>query len=97
MMCPLLPYQGVPCGDVSKCVRLPKTLRSLGRARVHACCRPDLRLIMMSATVNASVFSEYFDGCATLTIPGFAFPVENFFLEDIIQLTRQVNKRMTWT
>ena len=59
------------------------------------CCRPDLRLIMMSATVNASVFSDYFDGCTTLTIPGFAFPVENFFLEDIIQLTRQASSTLS--
>lgn len=36
--------------------------------------RPDIRVILMSATVNSETFSHYFGGCATLLIPGFAFP-----------------------
>lgn len=31
--------------------------------------RPDLRLILMSATLNAELFSSYFNGAPTMHIP----------------------------
>lgn len=49
--------------------------------------RPDLRLILMSATLNAELFSSYFDGAPTIHIPGFTFPVRAQFLEDILERT----------
>ncbi|XP_058732350.1 DExH-box ATP-dependent RNA helicase DExH3-like [Vicia villosa] len=49
--------------------------------------RPDLRLILMSATLNAELFSSYFDGAPTMHIPGFTFPVRAQFLEDILERT----------
>nr|XP_027191476.1 DExH-box ATP-dependent RNA helicase DExH3 isoform X2 [Cicer arietinum] len=49
--------------------------------------RPDLRLILMSATLNAELFSSYFDGAPTMHIPGFTFPVRAHFLEDILERT----------
>lgn len=55
--------------------------------------RPDIRVILMSATVNSETFSHYFGGCATLLIPGFAFPVEQLFLEDVYQLTKYAPSR----
>ena len=33
-------------------------------------CRPDLKVILMSATLNAELFSGYFSGCPVLNIPG---------------------------
>lgn len=50
--------------------------------------RPDLKLVLMSATLNAQQFSEYFNGCPMIHIPGFTFPVEEHYLEDVIELTR---------
>ncbi|CAO1440622.1 unnamed protein product [Diamesa tonsa] len=47
--------------------------------------RANLKVILMSATLNAKLFSDYFTGCPTLTIPGRTFPVQQFFLEDIIE------------
>lgn len=38
--------------------------------------RRDLKLVLMSATVNEAAFSTYFGGCPTLQIPGFTFPVK---------------------
>lgn len=38
--------------------------------------RRDLKLILMSATVNEAAFSAYFGNCPTLQIPGFTFPVK---------------------
>ncbi|CAN0914605.1 Probable pre-mRNA-splicing factor ATP-dependent RNA helicase DEAH5 [Linum grandiflorum] len=38
--------------------------------------RPDLRLIVTSATLDAEKFSSYFFNCNIFTIPGRTFPVE---------------------
>lgn len=32
--------------------------------------RPDLRIVLMSATVNAELFSRYFHSCPIINIPG---------------------------
>ncbi|XP_028055489.1 ATP-dependent RNA helicase DEAH11, chloroplastic-like, partial [Camellia sinensis] len=40
------------------------------------CQRGDLRLIIMSATVDASKISDYFYGCGTFHVVGRSFPVE---------------------
>ncbi|KAL4031654.1 hypothetical protein IC575_009942 [Cucumis melo] len=50
--------------------------------------RPDLRLILMSATINADLFSKYFGNAPTLHIPGKTFAVAEFFLEDVLEKTR---------
>ncbi|XP_066368016.1 DExH-box ATP-dependent RNA helicase DExH3-like isoform X2 [Miscanthus floridulus] len=47
--------------------------------------RRDLRLILMSATLNAELFSSYFGGAPTIHIPGFTHPVRAHFLEDILE------------
>ena len=41
----------------------------------------------MSATVDASKFSRYFDNCPKIEIAGRIFPVQVKFLEDIIEKT----------
>lgn len=50
--------------------------------------RPDLRLILMSATINADLFSKYFGNAPTIHIPGLTYPVAEFFLEDVLEKTR---------
>ncbi|KAF4090320.1 hypothetical protein AMELA_G00050480 [Ameiurus melas] len=52
--------------------------------------RSDLKIILMSATLNADLFSQYFHKCPSIHIPGRTFPVEQFFLEDAIAMTRYV-------
>lgn len=76
--------------------------------------RPDLRLILMSATMNADLFVNYFSyvhhlvfriclatrtnhcalcrssgrpSCPVLDIPGFTYPVDCHFLEDVVSMT----------
>ncbi|GAA0170069.1 RNA helicase [Lithospermum erythrorhizon] len=41
--------------------------------------RPDLRLIVTSATLDAEKFSGYFFDCNIFTIPGRTFPVDIFY------------------
>ncbi|XP_058808808.1 ATP-dependent DNA/RNA helicase DHX36 [Phymastichus coffea] len=50
--------------------------------------RPDLKVILMSATLNSEQFSKYYANCPTIHIPGFTYPVEEFYLEDVIALTK---------
>ncbi|CAM8954351.1 unnamed protein product [Rhodiola kirilowii] len=45
---------------------------------------PHLRLIIMSATLDAEMFSNYFGGCPVIRVPGFTHPVKAFYLEDVI-------------
>ncbi|MGH0136635.1 UNVERIFIED_CONTAM: hypothetical protein FKN15_070042 [Acipenser sinensis] len=54
--------------------------------------RPDLRIILTSATLNAELFSQYFYSCPTINMPGCTFPVDAFFLEDAIAKTRYVTE-----
>ncbi|KAI7827106.1 P-loop containing nucleoside triphosphate hydrolase protein [Gamsiella multidivaricata] len=49
--------------------------------------RPDLKIILMSATVDSARFSEYFSGCPVLEVPGRTFPVYSQFLEDVVDAT----------
>ncbi|KAJ5117093.1 uncharacterized protein N7443_003003 [Penicillium atrosanguineum] len=49
--------------------------------------RPDLKLILMSATVDAQRFSNYLGGVPIMNIPGRTFPVEMKYLEDAVEMT----------
>ena len=51
---------------------------------------PDLRIILMSATIDTSLFSKYFGDCPVLEVPGRIYPVQEYFLEDCIQMTNFV-------
>ncbi|KAG6412147.1 hypothetical protein SASPL_124816 [Salvia splendens] len=50
--------------------------------------RPNLRVILMSATINAELFSKYFGNAPTIHIPGLTFPVNELYLEDVLEKTR---------
>ncbi|XP_068681408.1 putative ATP-dependent RNA helicase DHX57 isoform X2 [Montipora foliosa] len=50
--------------------------------------RPDLRVVLMSATLNAQLFSQYFFEAPVIHIPGRTFPVKEMFLEDALEMTK---------
>ena len=57
--------------------------------------RTDLRIVLMSATLNADTFATYFNNSVStmnnvpkVHIPGFTFPVEDHFLEDALEWTK---------
>lgn len=54
--------------------------------------RPDLKVVLMSATVDAQRFSNYLDGAPIISVPGRTFPVQAKFLEDAIELTGHTNE-----
>eukprot|EP01027_Heterolobosea_sp_BB2_P016280 GEZU01023180.1.p1 GENE.GEZU01023180.1~~GEZU01023180.1.p1 ORF type:complete len:1034 (-),score=423.68 GEZU01023180.1:40-3090(-) len=50
--------------------------------------RKDLKVVLMSATLNAEMFSAYFNNCPIIEIPGFTYPVKVHYLEDIVEATQ---------
>uniref|UniRef100_A0A1A8BN18 DEAH (Asp-Glu-Ala-His) box polypeptide 34 n=2 Tax=Nothobranchius kadleci TaxID=1051664 RepID=A0A1A8BN18_NOTKA len=48
----------------------------LGVLRTLLKQRPNLRLILMSATINIKLFSEYFNSAPVLQVPGRLFPIQ---------------------
>lgn len=62
------------------------------------CCRrADLKVILMSATMDKDLFGRYFGGAPALTVPGRTFPVETYFLEHALQATRHtLNPSAEW-
>ncbi|XP_037042409.1 ATP-dependent DNA/RNA helicase DHX36 [Bradysia coprophila] len=49
--------------------------------------RKSLKVILMSATLNEERFAEYFNDCPIIRIAGLTYPVQDFFLEDILEET----------
>lgn len=45
--------------------------------------RPEVKIVLMSATMDAQRFSAYFGGAPVLQIPGRTFPVHEVFVEDL--------------
>ncbi|XP_065442760.1 ATP-dependent RNA helicase DHX30 isoform X2 [Chrysemys picta bellii] len=45
---------------------------------------PDLRLVLMSATGDNQRFSQYFGDCPVVKVPGFMYPVKEYYLEEIL-------------
>lgn len=52
--------------------------------------RRSLKVVLMSATVDAQKFSSYLDDAPILTVPGRTFPVKTLYLEDALELTKLV-------
>ena len=59
--------------------------------------RPDLRVVLMSATMDAGVFADYFGVPREreFHIPGFTHPVREAFLEDLLSGTGDVFSSIT--
>ncbi|NXV72809.1 DHX9 helicase, partial [Atlantisia rogersi] len=51
---------------------------------------PEIRVILMSATIDTSMFCEYFFNCPVVEVFGRTYPVQDYFLEDCIQMTQFV-------
>eukprot|EP00026_Physarum_polycephalum_P001466 Phypoly_transcript_01468.p1 GENE.Phypoly_transcript_01468~~Phypoly_transcript_01468.p1 ORF type:complete len:1115 (-),score=201.06 Phypoly_transcript_01468:28-3165(-) len=49
--------------------------------------RRNFKLVLMSATLDAKKFSQYFNGAPVFSVAGFTHPVTEFFLEDVLSIT----------
>ncbi|GKZ00526.1 hypothetical protein MPSEU_001005000 [Mayamaea pseudoterrestris] len=61
------------------------TLRNLVRGP-----RQDLKVVLMSATLDAKLFCSYFGRAPLVSVPGRTFPVTSYNLEHIIEATGHV-------
>ncbi|KAI2609223.1 P-loop containing nucleoside triphosphate hydrolase protein [Hypoxylon sp. NC1633] len=57
--------------------------------------RKDLKVVLMSATVDAERFSNYLGRAPVLNVPGRTFPVEVRFLEDALEATGYVPDQLS--
>ncbi|VDO94441.1 unnamed protein product [Heligmosomoides polygyrus] len=48
----------------------------------------DLRVVLMSATIDTKMFIEFFGGCPVIEMEGRTFPVKHFFLEDVVTMLK---------
>ena len=52
--------------------------------------RPDLKVILMSATLDSALFCSFFNDAPLISVPGRTFPVKNLYLEDLLEATNHV-------
>ena len=57
--------------------------------------RPDVRVVLMSATLQSSLFSEYFDNAPVINVEGHVYPVRELFLEDLARLAEEKGAALT--
>ncbi|CAD0202068.1 unnamed protein product [Chrysodeixis includens] len=55
----------------------------------------ELKLVLMSATMDTQIFSRYFNNCPVITIPGRLHEVQRYYLEDVLKLTQYRTAKMT--
>lgn len=53
-----------------------------------------LKVILMSATMDTKVFTDYFNNCPHISVPGRLYSVKTYFLEEIFKLTNYTTKDM---
>lgn len=57
----------------------------------HFNANPELKLIIMSATMDTGVFANYFGACEEISISTKQFEVEEIYLEDILKMINFTN------
>lgn len=55
---------------------------------------PHLKVILMSATLDAELFSQYFGNCPVINVPGRLFDVETMHLDNVLKKTGYRTKDM---
>lgn len=60
----------------------------------HFDVNPNLKLIIMSATMDTGVFAKYFGGCEEISIATKQFEVQEIYLEDILKQVNFTNSRV---
>lgn len=48
----------------------------LGMIKKCLHCRPELKIVITSATIDPEIFVNYFDGCPVVKVPGRMYPVD---------------------
>lgn len=54
-----------------------------------------LKVVLMSATMDTSIFLKYFNNCSVVNVPGRLYDVDVFFLQDILKIVGYMTKDMS--
>ncbi|XP_067934635.1 3'-5' RNA helicase YTHDC2-like isoform X1 [Watersipora subatra] len=54
----------------------------------------NLKVVLMSATLNTELFLQYFNNSPILQVPGSLFDVEEYYLEDVLKITGYMTRKM---
>ncbi|XP_043278621.1 3'-5' RNA helicase YTHDC2-like [Venturia canescens] len=54
----------------------------------------DLKVILMSATMDTDIFVKYFNNCTVINVYGRSHEVETYHLEDVLKMTGYMTKEM---
>ncbi|HSR88079.1 MAG TPA: ATP-dependent RNA helicase HrpA, partial [Pontiella sp.] len=70
----------------------------LGYIKSLLVIRPDLKVVISSATLDAEAFSEFFDNAPAIEVEGRVYPVEDFFLPPgkDEELSNHILRAMRW-
>lgn len=47
---------------------------------------PNIKIILMSATIDSDLFTKYFNDCPLIQVPGRMYDVETFYLDSVLAL-----------
>ena len=53
-----------------------------------------LQVILMSANIDTSIFSKYFNNCSVINIPGKLYDIDVYYLEEVLKMTNYMTKEM---
>lgn len=56
--------------------------------------QPNLKVILMSATLDSEMFCKYFNECPLINVPGRSYPVDSVYLGELLHLTGYRTKNM---
>lgn len=66
----------------------------IGIREAIAVAKISTKIILMSATMDSTIFSEYFDSCPITDVHGHSFAVDIFFLEDVLATIQYESRLM---
>lgn len=56
--------------------------------------QPNLKIILMSATLDSEIFCSYFNNCPVINVPGRMFSVDLIHLGEVLHMTEYKTKGM---
>lgn len=55
---------------------------------------PNVKIVLMSATLDSDVFCKYFNDCPVINVPGRTYDVDVVYLDHVLSMTSYMSKRM---
>lgn len=55
---------------------------------------PNIKIVLMSATIDSEIFSKYFNDCPVINVPGRMYDVNIMYLGEILTMTNYSTKNM---